>query len=88
MIDIREVIKMVTEVDNEKIYKALAVMGFVNAMIGAFEAGFVEKNNPTLSEIYRVAQNHVKDNYNFEFPNIIDQWGSDIAKECGLEIKK
>lgn len=67
--------------------KAEAVMEFVNHMIGAFESGFVDKNNPTLSEIYRCAQNHVLDNYLTETKNIIELWGVDVATDCGLSIK-
>ena len=64
--------------------KAQAVMDFVNMMIGAFESGFVDKHNPTLSEIYQVARNHVRDNYDFDASNIVAAWGSETAKQCGL----
>lgn len=68
-------------------FKSEAIESLVNTMIGAFESGYVEKNNPTLSEIYRVAQNHIKDNYGVEIPNIDDQWGKETAERCGLISK-
>ena len=68
--------------------KAKAVMEFVNMMIGAFNTGFVDKNNPTLSEIYQVARNYIKDSYGVEVPDIVQAWGEDLAKECGLKISE
>ena len=68
---------------SENKIKADAVLEFVNLMIGAFDAGFVDKNNPTLSEIYQVARNHVKDSYGIESPNIIEQWGEESAIAAG-----
>ena len=68
----------------EKVISANAITDFVNMMIGALEAGFVDKNNPTLSEIYQVARNHIKDTYGLDTPDIVEKWGEDIAKECGL----
>lgn len=67
--------------------KADTIYDFVNEMIGAFESGFVDKNNPTLAQIHRIAQVYVKDNYDLDLPNIVEQWGSDLAQECGLVIK-
>lgn len=68
--------------------KADAVLDFVGTMIGAFEAGFVDKNNPTLAEIFQVARNHIKDNYGIETENIIQVWGEQTAIECGLSVNK
>lgn len=65
--------------------KADAVEEFVNTMIGAFASGFVDKNNPTLQEIHRVAQNHVKDNYGVDMPHIVEQWGQDVTDLCSDE---
>jgi hypothetical protein len=65
--------------------KADAVNEFVSLMIGAFDTGFVDKNNPTLAEIHQVARNHVKDNYRVDLPSIVEQWGKETAKECGLQ---
>jgi len=65
--------------------KASAVENYVNTMIGALEAGFVEKNNPTLQEIHRVAQNHVKDIYGVDMPDIVEQWGHDVADLCSAD---
>lgn len=65
--------------------KAGAIKDFVNSMIGAFESGFVDKNNPTLSEIHQVARNHIKDNYGIETDNIVDEWGQELAEHCGLK---
>jgi len=69
---------------NENKLKAEAVINFVDLMIGAFESGFVDKNNPTLSEIHQVARNHVRDTYGEEYPPIDQRWGKELAKECGL----
>ena len=63
--------------------KAAAVLEFVNVMVGAFEAGFVDKNNPTLAEIYQVARHHINDNYGVESPNIIEMWGDEVASSLG-----
>lgn len=76
--------RMVDANDAENKVKADAVKEFVSLMIGAFESGFVDKNNPTLAEIHRVAQNHIKDNYGIDTPNIEEEWGKEAAKECGL----
>jgi len=70
---------------NENQIKADAINNFVSTMIGAFESGFVDKNNPTLSEIHQVARNHVKDNYDIELPNIVEQWGENVANDCGKD---
>lgn len=64
--------------------KACAVMHFVDTMIGALESGFVDKNNPTLAELYQVARNHIKDNYEIEFDDIVKRWGKETAEMCGL----
>ena len=73
---------------NEKQLKADAINEFVSVMIGAFESGFVDKNNPTLAEIHRVAHHHVNDNYGIKLPNIVEQWGEDLAKECAKNKTK
>lgn len=64
--------------------KAEAVNEFVTMMIGAFESGFVDKNNPTLAEIHQVARHHIKDKYGIETPSIVEQWGEALARDCGL----
>lgn len=64
--------------------KTDAVMSFVNLMIGAYDSGFVDTNNPTLAEIHQVARNHIKDSYGIDTPSIVEQWGVDVARECGL----
>jgi hypothetical protein len=68
----------------EKI-KADAVKNFVNLMIGALEAGFVDSNSPTLAEIHQVAKHHIKDTYGIDTPNISEEWGEDVAALCGLK---
>lgn len=67
--------------------KSDAILSFVNMMIGAFDAGFVDENNPTLAEVYQVARNYVKDTYGVEFKNIIEMWGEDTAKAVGFISK-
>ena len=64
--------------------KADAISEFVNMMIGAFEAGFIDTPNCNLAQIHRVMQNHAKDSYGVELPHITEQWGEDLAKRCGL----
>jgi hypothetical protein len=68
----------------EKQIKADAVSEFVNGMIGALESGFIDSPSCNLAQIHRVAQNHIKDQYGIEVPNLVDQWGKDTAKLCGL----
>lgn len=67
--------------------KAGAIKDFVNMMIGAHESGFVDKNNPTLAEIHQVARNYIKDSYGIETENIVEEWGIEVAKECGFKKK-
>ena len=66
--------------------KSSAVIEFVNTMIGALESGFIDKNNPTLSEIYRFAQTHIDDIYKIDTPNIVESWGEETAKLCGCQL--
>ncbi|EMY6467009.1 hypothetical protein ABCL20_004485 [Vibrio alginolyticus] len=61
--------------------KASAVINFVNTHIGAFEAGFIDNNQPTLAQLYRTAQHHVKDNYNYNMQSLSEVWGEELAKE-------
>ena len=68
--------------------KADAVSGFVGNMIGALESGFIDTPNCTLAEIHRCAQNHIKDNYGIETPGLAEQWGEDMANECGAKSIK
>jgi hypothetical protein len=69
---------------NEDKIKADAVKNFVNLMIGALEAGFVDSNRPTLAEIHQVAKHHIKDTYGIDTPNIYEEWGEDVAELCGI----
>lgn len=64
--------------------RAKAIMDFVNQIAGAHEAGFVDRNTLTISELYRVAQNHCLDELKIEVPNVVETWGEDGAKSLGL----
>ena len=64
--------------------KADAVMDLANTVVGAYEAGFVDRANCTLAELYEVARNYCTDIYGIEPPGIVDVWGEDLAKECGF----
>ena len=68
--------------------KADAVNNFVSLMIASLESGFVDNNRPTLQQIHRVAQTHVKDSYEIELPGIVEQWGQETAELCGLVKNK
>ena len=68
----------------EKQIKADAINEFVSTMIGAHDAGFTEKNILTLQQLHRIAQHHIKDNYDIDMPNIVEQWGQETAELCGL----
>ncbi|WJT09267.1 hypothetical protein [Vibrio harveyi] len=70
--------KTMSELENN--VKASAVMNFVEAIRGAYGAGFVD-NNPTVYDIYRSAQHHVKDNYGID----TEIWDDDLAKESRSE---
>ena len=61
---------------------AKAIKGFVNSMIGAFYSGFVDSTTLTLAELYRIAQNHIKDNYNEDIPNMRETWGDEVYLDC------
>lgn len=63
---------------------ARAIKNFVNLMIGAHESGFVDKNNPTIAEIHQVAKNHIKDAYGIDTPDIVAEFGIDVAISCGM----
>ncbi|MGD8172161.1 hypothetical protein ACQEXU_10905 [Vibrio sp. TRT 21S02] len=65
---------VMSELENN--VKASAVMNFVETIRGAYGAGFID-NNPTVYDIYRSAQNHVKDNYGIDTEN----WDDELAKE-------
>ena len=69
-------------INNRK--KADAVYGFVTMMVAAFEAGFLDENKLTLAEIHNIAVSHIEDNYTIKMPDIVEQWGDSVAKECGL----
>jgi len=62
--------------------EAAAVMGFVNNAIGAFESGFVDTHEVTLSQLYRAAQHYVKDSNNVDIPMIDEVWGKETAEAC------
>lgn len=64
--------------------KAAAVKEFVSMMIGAFESGFIDTPKLTLAQLHRVAQNHCKDSYGIDTPDIVAEWGEETSRECGL----
>jgi len=78
---------MTTDQVEVKEIKSEAIMEFVDMMIGAFESGFTDKNNPTLAEIHQVARNYIKDQYKIEVNNIVQDWGADLAEDCGLKVE-
>lgn len=59
-----------------------AVMEFVNNMVSAFDAGFIDNNKITIAEIYQMAKNHVKDNYNMDVKPMRETWGEEIYLDC------
>lgn len=61
--------------------KAEAIMIFVNRMIGAYEAGFIDRSYASLSEIYTAASDHCKDNYGLVPAELAEIWGEDLVKE-------
>ena len=63
--------------------QAEAVMNLANTFIGAYEGGHVDSHMCSIGEIYRVARTHVKDNYDFDAPGLIEAWSSEgFAHEC------
>jgi len=66
--------------------KAEAVQGFVKLMCDAFMTGFIECNYLTLQELHRIAQNHIKDAYGIDAPNILEEYGRKGAIELGLNV--
>lgn len=63
---------------------ANAIKTFVNLMVGAHETGFVNKNNPTIAEIHQVAKNHIQNAHGITTPNIVEEFGIDVAVSCGM----
>lgn len=70
--------------DSGKEIKTEAIMDFVDSMIGAFDAGYVDRNYCALSEIYMVARHRVKDTYGIEKPTVIERYGEKMAVDIGL----
>lgn len=62
--------------------KADAVMEFANAMIGAYETGFIDNHESNLADVYQCAKAHVKLTYNVSVPTIDEAWGKDVASWC------
>lgn len=60
----------------ERNVKASAVMEFVDMIRGAYEANFID-NHPTVYDIYRTAQMHVKDRYGVDTKD----WDDELAEE-------
>lgn len=65
--------------DLEKQVRASAVMEFANLIRGAYLHGFID-NNPTVYDVYRSAQNHVKDNFGIDTEN----WDDSSARKSRL----
>ena len=68
--------------------KAQVVMDFVEMIAAAHESGFVDRNYCSIAEIYRIAQNHCKDRFNVEVPDIVHAWGIETAESLGLNDPK
>ncbi|MBD6945725.1 hypothetical protein [Vibrio parahaemolyticus] len=62
--------------------QSMAVMTFVNNIVGAFESGFIDNHESTLADLYQCAVNHVKDNYNQSVPMLKEVWGEQLAELC------
>lgn len=69
---------------DENKLKADAVMLLLNNIVGAFDSGFIDSHTLTISELYRVAQNHVKDTYGVDVKSLGDEWGAGVAHSCKL----
>ncbi|GAB6264279.1 hypothetical protein [Photobacterium sp. R1] len=67
-----------------KAAQGMAVMTFVNNMVGAFESGLIEDHESNLADVYQCAVNHVKDNYDRSVPSLKETWGEDIAELCRI----
>lgn len=64
--------------------KAESIMGFVNEIAGAHEAGFVD-NMFTIAELYQVARNHCLDELGIDVPTIAEQWGEGASGDLALK---
>ncbi|BDR12902.1 hypothetical protein [Vibrio sp. STUT-A11] len=62
--------------------KGEAVMQFVNSIIGAYEAGFIDSHELTLADLYLCAKMHVTDNYHIATPKLNDAWGDGAEEWC------
>lgn len=63
--------------------KSTAVMDFVNMIVGAYDANFID-NHPTVYDIYRSAQVHIKDRYGAE----TESWDDKLAAESRNDTHK
>ena len=61
-------------------------MNFVDVIIGAFESNHVATNTLTLAQLHRIAEHHNKDNFGVTYGNIVERHGSELAKECGINV--
>ncbi|WP_108945604.1 hypothetical protein [Shewanella halifaxensis] len=59
--------------------KADAVMFFVNEVMAAFEAGFINDHKSSLFDLYHCARGHVERNYAIKAPTIESVWGEHVA---------
>lgn len=78
--ELQKQLKSKAELKN--LHQANAVMEFVNNQIGAFDSGFVDGHNLNLSQLYRFAQHHVKDNYQVETKLLNELWGETTSDAC------
>lgn len=66
--------------------KAAAIMGFLDLIVGAKEANFIDSETATIAEFYQVARNHCKDAYGVMVDDIETKYGADVARICGAKL--
>lgn len=62
--------------------KADLIMGFVNQIAAAYEAGFTPYPYMTLQQLHRVAQHHVKDELGLDVDDFTKSFGVDLFDKC------
>lgn len=68
--------------------KAGAIKDFVNLMIGALDAGFVEGSTLTLAQVHEIARNHIEDTHGIKTKTLREEWGDEVAELCGAPKSK
>lgn len=66
---------------------AEAIANLVETMIDAYMANFTDRNYLSLAELYRIAQNHILDNYNVKIEDLNQRYGKNALNVLSINMK-